>query len=179
MFVDFVNGKVVNHSSKWLWIIETTTNDGRRNKPAAVAHKLGPNKKTPNNIDADGFKRADGKPIEGHNSWWKIRDFVTADVYDKGLDDLRIAVIYKAAVEEGKFGFPYWGVALKNVTSILKNKKGRTIGYLIDGKRRVSAIEAVKLARQGELDNVVVVKTKAITYLRTKPYDKKWRSLVV
>ena len=52
-------------------------------KSKPIAHKLEPNKKTPFGIDADGFKRVDGKPIDGHKYWWKITSISTAEIYDR------------------------------------------------------------------------------------------------
>ena len=58
------NGQVKNYSSKTLWVIETTSDS--RGYP--TAHKLRPKYKSPKKIDADGFKRVDGKPIKRHKS---------------------------------------------------------------------------------------------------------------
>lgn len=71
----FIKGSVCNHSSKTLWVVETDSGP-------AKAHKLGPNMKSPSNIDADGIKTVDGTSINGHTSWWKIRSIANADVYD-------------------------------------------------------------------------------------------------
>jgi hypothetical protein len=70
----WLKGKVKNHSSVVLWVVETDTGK-------AIAHILGPHRKSPENTDADGFKRADGKPIYNHSSWWKIYSGTTADIY--------------------------------------------------------------------------------------------------
>ncbi len=178
-----MNGKIVNHSNIWLLVIETTTNKGKKGKPPAVIHKLGPKRKTPPNIDADGFKRSDGKPIDGHKEWWKIRDFSTADVYSVD-GDLRICVLYKMKVPNSKFGdadmdnLDNWGEPLKYVTHIIKNKKGKTIAYEVEGYGRIDSPQAIALAETGVIDNVVVVKRGKTQYLRTKPDAEKWNNLI-
>jgi len=53
-----IKGQVKNYSSKPIWVIENDSG-----KP--VAHLLPPMTKSPNGIDADGFRRVDGKPIQG------------------------------------------------------------------------------------------------------------------
>lgn len=95
------NGKVKNHSSKIVWVVETTTNHPHG---PPIAHKLEPKTKSPLKIDADGFKRFDGKPIDGHSAWWKIWDYLTADLYDKGTDGLAVDVTIKLKVKENHFG---------------------------------------------------------------------------
>lgn len=60
---------MINYSSKELWVIET------ENSP--VARILRPGYKAPIELDIDGFKRVDGKTIEGHKNWWKFYDFST------------------------------------------------------------------------------------------------------
>jgi hypothetical protein len=179
-----MNGKVVNHSSKWLLVIETTTNEGKKNKPPAVIRQLGPKKKTPANIDADGFKRLDGKSIDGHKEWWKIRSFSTADIYDRD-DDLRICVLYKIKVPNKEFGdaeidnSKNWGEDLKYAFSIIKCKSGKTVGYNIEGYGKVDVAQALKLAKEGKIDNVIVVARATTPHLRTKPDGEKWNNLTV
>ncbi len=56
-----INGQVVNFSSKTLWVLETNTGK-------SIAHLLLPMTKSPIEIDADAFRREDGKAIEGHES---------------------------------------------------------------------------------------------------------------
>lgn len=91
------NGQVKNHSkSKSLWVVETNTGH-------AIAHKLAPQRKSPNSIDADGMKAVDGTPISGHRSWWKIVNFSTADVEDDG-NALTAGCILCIRVEEKEFG---------------------------------------------------------------------------
>jgi hypothetical protein len=61
-------GRIKNFSSKTLWVIESTTNHPHG---PPIAHKLKRNHKSPNEIDSDGFKRIDKKPIGGHNAGGK------------------------------------------------------------------------------------------------------------
>jgi len=68
-------GRVKNHSSRELWVVETDTG-------TAIAHRLPAGKQTPSNVDADGFRAVDGTRIDGHTSWVKINDYSTADVRD-------------------------------------------------------------------------------------------------
>ena len=151
----------------------------------AIAHKLGPKMKTPSNIDADGFKRIDGKAIEGHVDWWKIRSIFSAEIKDAG-DDLEIKVILKSAVTDREFGKPYeidesiaWGEPIIDVTCIYKTKRGETTGYEVVGRGKVAKNEAVLMAKQGFLDNVVVVQRGSNTFLRTKPDSDPLNNLTV
>ena len=81
--INFMKGKgtVKNYSSKTLWVVETDTNHPHG---PAIAHLLGARKRTPRGLDADGFKRADGKSIRGHKAWWKVYGHIAARVYDYG-----------------------------------------------------------------------------------------------
>ena len=137
--MQLLKGKVINFSDTTLWVIETTTNHPHG---PPIAHKLHGKRKSPQNIDADGFKRFDGKPIENHNSWWKIRDFSTADVYQNG-NDLRVVVLYKMKVPDDHFGSykidkdENWGEELRLVTAIYKSKGERkTLAYEV-GRRNL------------------------------------------
>jgi len=48
-------------------------------------------------------------------------------------------------------------------------KKGKTIGYAVEGFGEVSIVEAVELANEGKIDNVTVVKNRnGKVFLRTK-----------
>ncbi len=77
----FGPGQILNHGEKELFVIETDTG------PAFV-HRLGPMRKSPKKIDADGFKRSDGKTIFLHASWWKIPSGCKVDVYQLGEDTI-------------------------------------------------------------------------------------------
>src|SRR5688572_26054502 len=89
-----LKGHVKNFSSKPVWVLETDSGP-------AIAHTLKPMFKSPPNIDADAFKRADGKSIDGHKDWWKIYDS-NAELFDRGKD-IRVSIIAKSAVGDDEF----------------------------------------------------------------------------
>ena len=91
-----MSGQVNNHSSKYLWVVETDSGK-------AVAHKLAPQRRSPPGVDADGFKAVDGTPINGHTSWIKIVNVSTANVKDDG-DELTRGCILCWKVDESEFG---------------------------------------------------------------------------
>jgi hypothetical protein len=162
----FGKGRVINHSSKALLVIETDSG-------APIAHILGPKRKSPKNTDADGFKRADGKTILRHSGWWKILNFSTADVWEIGTD-LLVPVSLMFPVKEDHFGTykvqtGEWGEELAYVTSRLRNKQGNVVGYMTERYGKLTKEKAIQLAKRGKLDNVVVVTNKEGTvFLRTK-----------
>lgn len=100
-------GQVKNYSSRELWVI-------RKDSGPAIAYRLAPGRKSPSDIDADGFRAVDGTPVDGHTSWVKIIDLSTADVKDDGLT-LKRGCLLCADVEEDEFGevsfdeSPDWG----------------------------------------------------------------------
>jgi hypothetical protein len=170
--MQLLKGKVINFSDTTLWVVETTTNHPHG---PSIAHKLHGKRKSPCNIDADGFKRFDGKPIENHNSWWKIRDINTADIYQNG-DDLKVVVLFKTKVSDDEFGSytldkgENWGEELRLVTAVYKSKRERkTVAYEISGMGSIDKKTALKMAEAGELDNVVIAQNGKTRYLRTKP----------
>ena len=127
---------VKNFSSKPLWVLETET--GR-----PVAHLLPPMTKSPPKVDADAFRRKDGKPIEGHSSWWKIYD-ANADVFDDGKGGLRVSSIARTAVKDDEFeggatgstvyDQAAWGVPIRLVIDIRRDKKKkRIVAYHVSG----------------------------------------------
>lgn len=160
-------GQILNHSIKELFILETDSGP-------PVVHRLGPKRKSPPGVDADGFKRADGESILLHNGWWKIPDDFQADIYQVG-DNFLISVSVMLPVPDRHFG-DYeirqetdWGEKLTYVTGILKDNRGKTIGYVIEGQNRITVTEAIMLTKEGKLDNVVIVENKNGTiFLRTK-----------
>lgn len=174
-----LKGSVVNHSNIDLLVIETTTN--HPNGPA-IAHRLSGRRKSPKNIDADGFKRLDGKPIDGHAEWWKILDFSTADIYQDG-DKLKVSVAYKGKVPDQQFKAYLidkgegWGDPLKIVTAIYKSKTRQIVGYEVEGVGRVDRQAAISLAERGDLDNVVLAQPAGTKYLRTKPDQNQKNNL--
>ena len=168
----WLKGKVTNFSDTTLWVIETTTNHPHG---PPIAHKLHGKRKSPPNIDADGFKRFDGKPIEKHNSWWKIRDFSTVGIYQSD-DDLNVVVLYKVKVPDDHFGSyvldktENWGEELRLVTAVYKSKRERKVlAYEISGLGSIEKQTALEMAEAGELDNVVIAHKGKTRYLRTKP----------
>ena len=62
-----LKGRIFNYSSKPLWVV-------RGNDGDAIAYLLHPMTASPPQVDIDGFRRLDGNPIGGHDSWWKIYD---------------------------------------------------------------------------------------------------------
>lgn len=160
-------GQVLNHSSKTLLVIENDSG-----KP--VVHLLGSKRKSPPEIDADGFKRSDGKTILSHSAWWKIVDISSADIWQVGADFL-IPVSLMFPVSDGHFGRyttdsgAGWGEKMAYVTGRIQNKRRRVIGYVAEGFGRISKKEAIQLAKAGKLDNVVIAKNdKGTVFLRTK-----------
>lgn len=160
-------GRIINHSSQELLILETDSGP-------AIVHRLGPKRKSPENVDTDAFRRSDGNPILLHSSWWKVPNHCTANIYQIG-DGLLIPVSVMVPVPDKHFGNyeiredREWGEKLSYLTDILKDKKGKTIGYAVEGFGEVSIVEAVKLADEGKIDNVTVVKNRnGKVFLRTK-----------
>lgn len=140
----------------------------------SLQNRLGPKSKSPTGVDADAFKRADGETVLLHSGWWKVPNHFTADIYQVG-DDILIPVSVMVPVPDKHFGNydirqeADWGDKLTYVTSILKDKRGRTIGYAVEGHGEITVAEAINLANQGKIDNVVVVKNRnSRVYLRTK-----------
>ena len=162
-------GTVKNHSTKMLWIVENTSTG----KP--IAHKLGPKRRSPPNIDADGFKRVDGKPIQKHTSWLKIYNYTTADIYDRG-NGLIIYITVMKKIKENEFGNikydanPGWGIPLRNIVGVKKNKKGIIQKYFVEKVGWISKTQAVNMANKGSIDNAVIaISRNGNIYLRSKP----------
>lgn len=160
-------GRIYNHTSKELLVLETDSG-------SPVVHRLGPHRKSPAATDADGFRRSDGQTILLHSNWWKIPTHFRADIFQVG-DDVLIPVSVMIPVSDKHFGNYElrdevdWGEKMTYVTSIIRDKHGNTTGYSVEGRGTISIEDAVKLADVGEIDNVVVVRSKnGGTYLRTK-----------
>lgn len=170
-------GQILNHSSKTLLVIENDSG-------TPIAHILGPMRKSPSNIDADGFKRSDGKSILFHKHWWKVPDFCKANIFEFGKDFL-MPVSIMIPVSDNHFGAykiieeKDWGEKLTYVTKKIQNKNRETIAYLIEDNIKISLKEAIKLTRQGKLDNVIVVKMNGREFLRTKKNTRKDDNLTV
>jgi len=89
-------GQILNHSSIPLFVVETDSG-------SAIVHVLGPKRKSPKQVDADGFRRLDGETVLLHKDWWKIVDFTTADIWQIG-DNLLIPTSLAIPVSDGYFG---------------------------------------------------------------------------
>lgn len=91
-----LKGQVKNYSARELWLVETDSG-------TAIAHRLAPGHKSPDSVDADGFRAVDGTPVDGHQSWVKIIDLSTADVKD-GDRDLKRGCVLCRNVGDDEFG---------------------------------------------------------------------------
>lgn len=168
-------GQVRNFSSKTLWVIESDSND--QNGPA-TAHKLLPGSKSPPKFDADGFKRTDGGPINGHKSWWKIWGYGRADIFDRG-QGLTVDALIKFKVPENEFGpvefdpKETWGIPIRQIAAIKRALDGSIVRYFVEELGWISRKKAFFMAAKGELDDVVLVlPRKGEPYLRTVPDGK-------
>jgi hypothetical protein len=150
-----------------LWIIE---NDSA-GKP--IARWLESGFKTPKEIDVDAFKRVDKGAIEGHKEWWKIYDFSTAEIYDKG-NSLRVSAISKTAVDEEHFGKPTyknesWGYPIQLVLDVKRAKKKRIVAYQVSNVGWVDFEEALKMTCHHEIDKArPVFPGSGQPYIRTR-----------
>lgn len=140
-------GQILNHSSIPLLVIETDSGQ-------AVAHLLGPKRKTPRHVDADGFRRVDGETIFLHKNWWKIVNFTTADIWQVG-NNLLVPTSFAIPVSDHYFG-KYkidetlnWGEELTYVTDIIRSKRGKVTGYIAEKFGKLSKKEAIRLAGEG------------------------------
>jgi hypothetical protein len=161
-----INGQVKNFSSKELWTIENDSG-----KP--IARKLLPGFKTPSTVDCDGFKRVDGKPIDGHGNWWKIYDVSIAEVFDKGAA-IEVSAITKTAVGEDHFGKPEyrnerWGSPIQLITDVKRDRKNRIIGFRVGKSGWLSPDEVLVMTCHHEIDNARPVFPKGgRPYVRTR-----------
>ncbi|MCP4756687.1 MAG: hypothetical protein GY866_37975 [Proteobacteria bacterium] len=153
-------GRVKNLSSKTLFIVENDT----QNRP--VARKLGPKRKTPRNIDADGFKRIDGKPIKGHDSRWKLRGWTTIEVEDDG-DSVKFADTYGRKhlkkVKEMHFGKIHhcdiqdWGIPIRDITRVRKGENKNLEMFFVEDIGWKTKNEVMEMIEKDEIENAVVV----------------------
>lgn len=163
-----IKGQVKNFSSLSLWVLETETGP-------PIAHRLLPMMKSPNSIDADAFRRTDNKAIEGHKSWWKIYDFSTAEIFDE-KNSVRVSSITKTRVNDKEFGDTLivydessWGVPVKLITDVRRNKKKEITRYHVTGLGWLSPLEALSLVCHGEIDNGrPVFPKKGKPFIRTR-----------
>ena len=139
-------------------------------------------------MDADGFKRFDGKSISNHPHWWKIYNFSTADVFDRGKG---VTVIgYKVKVADDEFDikdgngksqikveYDYsdgWGDLITYIIGVKMGKNGSLEEFNVDNLGWISKFEAIALVEQEKIDNAVVVRPKSgEPYLRSRPDRKK------
>jgi hypothetical protein len=162
-----INGQVVNYSSKVLWVVDTT--DG-----ITTAKKLAPGFKTPIEIDYDGFKRVDGKSIDGHNNWWKFYDVSTVEVFDYKKDDLRVSAVTKIAVNEIHFNPPAYkdefvGLPIKLVVDVKRNKKKEIIKYFVTELGWISSEKVLEMTCRHEIANArPVFPQNGKAYIRTR-----------
>jgi Protein of unknown function (DUF3892) len=163
----FFKGTVINHSEIELLVLETDTGP-------ALAHKLGPKEKSPEGLDADAFRRKDGKAILGHKSWWKLPSISTTNIYQVGKDILLPLSLLRPVgdLHFGKYkteNSSSWGTKLTYVQKIIRNKDRKVVAYLIDGELEISLKKAISMSQKGQLDNVVVVSGRnGESFLRTK-----------
>jgi hypothetical protein len=93
---------------------------------------------SPPQVDIDGFRRLDGKPIGGHKSWWKIYDGTSIEIFDNG-EDLKTSLSVKKRVDDSEFtdkkkNIKYdqsknWAVPIKLIDDVQRNKKRRITMY--------------------------------------------------
>jgi hypothetical protein len=161
-------GAVRNYSNVGLWVLETDTTGH------PVARILRAGYKTPKDIDFDGFKRIDGKAIQGHRNWWKFYDFSTVEVFKDGRG-LRVSVIAKRAVKEKHFGdrdVKYlkgqWGSKITVILDIKKNNN-RISEYLVSGYGWLDFETTLRMTCYHEIDNArPVFPKKGKPYIRSK-----------
>lgn len=171
-----IPGKVRNYSSKTLLVIETDS-------PSPTAHKLSPGMKSPPEVDCDGIKRFDGKPISGHPHWWKIVDFTIARVYDF-RSGIKVDTPLKSAVPVKEFGeykldkTGAWGEPIAEVTEVKRDQSGAISKYFIEQYGWISKAKAVELAAYGKIDNATPVFPKnGNPYIRSRPDANKKNDL--
>src|SRR5262249_41015941 len=131
----------------------------------------------------------DGKPIEGHRSWWKYYDYSTMEVFGRG-DNLALAVITKVAVTDSEFSSasnpiifdrsPNWGEPIQLVTDVKRNRKKRITKYFVPGKGWLDPQATMLVACRGEIDNARPVFPKnGLPYLRTRRDKELFNNLEV
>ena len=163
-----IKGQVKNYSSIELWIVETDT----QGKP--VARILPSGHKTPKEIDVDGFKRMDAKPIQGHNNWWKFYDFSTVSITSSDNGKLKISVITKTAVKENHFGkvsyiYERWGEPLVVIADVRRDLSNRIISYYVSGYGWLDFSTTFRMTCYHEIDNARPVFPKnGKPYIRSK-----------
>jgi len=95
----WLKGSIINNSNKALWVVETDTK-------RAIMHKLQPGFKSPEDVDADGFRAVDGTSVNGHTSWVKVRTLFSANVTNSpdGTLDRGCSWPFCSNVQDDEFG---------------------------------------------------------------------------
>jgi hypothetical protein len=165
-------------SLKKIWVLETDSGP-------PIAHLLKPMTKSPPSLDADAFKREDGEAIDGHRDWWKIYDS-NAEIFDHGKD-LRVSVIAKTAVNDKKFApigveIKYdkaeWGVPIRLVIDVRRDKKKRIVAYLVNDIGWVDSKQMLAIACKHEVDNARPVFPKeGEAFIRTRRDQELFNNL--
>ncbi len=163
-----IKGQVKNYSNIELWVLETDT----QGQP--IARILPSGFKTPKEVDVDGFKRVDGKAIQGHKKWWKFYDFSTVDIR-KENSKLKISVISKTAVGEDYFGkvsynHNKWGIPLVVIIDVKRDSKNKIISYYVSGKGWLDFETTLSMVCHHKIDNANPVFPK-----NNKPYIRSKR----
>ena len=164
-----INGQVKNYSNIPLWVIETDSSDH------PIARVLPPGFKTALDIDVDGFKRIDGKKIQGHKNWWKFYDFTTVEVYTDGRG-VRVSAVSIAPVSEKHFGLKDveykntpWGYPLTVIIDIKRNSKRKIVSYYVSGHGWLDFETTFKMTCYHQIDNARPVFPKENEpYIRSK-----------
>lgn len=175
-----IKGHIVNYSSKPLWIIEGE-------EGVATAYVLPPMTKSPNNVDVDGFRRMDGKPIDGHKSWWKISDGTTIEIYDDG-DGIKTSKVTRSPVTDKAFTSKpvrydkseTWAVPVKLIDDVQRNKKKRITKYHVTDIGWVRPDVALRMTCNGEIANArPVFPSTGKPYIRTRRDSEIFNNLEV
>ncbi|MEW6056482.1 MAG: DUF3892 domain-containing protein [Bdellovibrionota bacterium] len=173
-------GRIINYSSKLLWIVQGE-------EGIATAYILPPRTRSPQNVDVDGFRRLDGKPIEGHKSWWKVYDASTIEIFDDG-EGIRTSKVKRKPVTDEEFtkkGIKYnksenWAVPIKFIDDVQRNKKKRTTKYHVTNVGWVKPDVALSMTCNGEIANArPVFPSTGKPYIRTKRDREVFNNLEV
>jgi hypothetical protein len=174
-----LHGHAVNFSSKPLWVIEG-------NNGVGVAHILSPMTYSPPAVDIDGFKRVDGKKIEGHSSWWKIYDS-TVEIFDKG-SDLRISKVIRTSAADIDFtNKPVnyddslkWALPVLLVNNVERDKHKKIIAYNVTNIGWLDPETVLELTCRGEIANArPVFPVHGLPYIRTRRDQDMFNNLEI
>lgn len=163
-----IKGHIINYSSKPLWVIE-----GEHGK--ATAYLLPPMTRSPQDIDIDGFRRIDDKPIGGHISWWKIYDS-TIEIFDEG-DGIKTSKTIRRSVTDKEFTSDKviykkskeWAEPIKLIDDVQRNKKRRITKYHVTETGWIEPDIALRMTCSGEIANArPVFPASGKPYIRTR-----------